>query len=230
MDAETILETVRAGNAPSEWNVWPLRRQYVRSSALKWSALGLVGFALLIPVLIIMVPDDIFRGDSYQKSFAVVAILLVGWMAFGSLWIVVEALLRLRRATSYWLVITPDVFVKAQPNNLYSIPLEQVGDITLKGVSQAAQGTSPGELSSQQMLAMGGFAGIGNQLGMRPRRASGPASLAFRDRRDNRVIVVSTDGSFDHLGALYEILSERVGKKEEAARRSAHPLGKYASN
>jgi hypothetical protein len=230
MDAEHILEAVRAGNAPSEWNVWPLRRQYVRSSALKWSVLALIGVALLIPVLIIMVPDDILKGSAFQQSFAVVAILLVGWMAFGSLWIVVNALLCLRRADAYWLVITPDLFVKAQPNSLYSIPLEQVGDITLKGVPLAPQGAPAGDLSSQQMIALGGFAGIGNQLGFRARRASGPTSLAFRDRRNNRVFVVSTDGSFDHLGALYEILSERVGQKEAAARRAAHPLGKFANN
>lgn len=228
MDAETIMETARAGNAPSEWNVWPLRRDFVRTSALKWGTMALVGFALLIPVLIIMFPDDVLNGSGFQQSLGVVVILFVGWLAFGSLWIVIDALLRLRRASEYWLVITSDFFIKARPNHLYSIPLEQVGDITIKGVDLAPAVTAAQESANLQALTMARFSGLGNQLGLaRTRRVGGQPSLAFRDRRDNRIVVVGTDASFDHLAAIYEILTERAGKKEMQALHAANPLRKY---
>jgi hypothetical protein len=223
MDAETIMATVRSGSAPSEWNVWPLRRSYLLYSAFKWGLLALVGFAMFIPVLLITYPDDFVHTDATRQSLATIVVLIVGALAFGSLWITVEALLRARRAADYWLVITPDVFIKAEPRGLYHIPLEQIADITLKGVAQPTDTAVQGAIGPQ-FFALGRFSSIANSMGVRgaaPRRRGESPSLAFRDRRDNRVIVVGTDDSFDLLGAIDEILHERVAKKEEALRRAA---------
>lgn len=225
MDAETVMETVRAGSAPSDWNVWPLRRNILLISALKWGILALIGFALLGPVLLVTVPDDFVNADALHQSLATMVILLVGAVAFGSLGIVIEALLRARRAKDYWLVITPDQFIKAQPNRLYHIPLEEIGDITLKGVAPPSDTQVEGAVGPQY-FAMGRFSAIANQMGITGaarRRRGETTSLAFRDKRDNKIIVVSSDAAFDHLGAIDEILRERTAKREQEVRRKARP-------
>lgn len=223
MDAETIMATVRAGEAPSDWNVWPLRRNRVLIAALKWGLLALVGFAMLIPVLIGSIPDDFVHADGFKQSVATIIILLVGALAFSSLWLAIEALLRARRASDYWLVITPTFFVKTDPRRVFSIPLEDIGDITLKGVAQPSDTQVEGAVGPQQ-FAMGQFGRIATTMGVRggaTRRSRSSPSLAFRDRRDNKVITVSIDDSFDHLGAIDHILRERAGSREELLWRAS---------
>lgn len=219
MEAETVMATVRSGAAPSEWNVWPLRRDRVLVGAAKWGLLALVGFALFVPVALATIPADFNHTGAVQQSVATIIILLVGTVAFGSLWLAIEALLRVRRASDYWLVITPDLFLKAEPRRLYQIPLEDIADITLKGVEQ------PNDFAaSQPTLAMGQFSRIADRMGVMgamSRRSRSAPSLAFRDRRDNRTIIVGTDDSFDHLGAIDLILRERAGKREEAVWRAS---------
>ena len=223
MDAETVLATVRAGDAPSDWNVWPLRRNRVLVAALKWGLMALFGFALLIPVLIGTIPDDFVNADGFKQSVATTIILLVGALAFSSLWLSLEALMRARQASEYWLVITPTLFVQTKPRQLFSIPLEDIGDITLKGVAQPSDTQVEGAVGPQQ-FAMGQFGRIATTMGVRggaTRRSRSSPSLAFRDRRDNRVITVGIDDSFDHLGAIDHILRERAGQREESLWRAS---------
>ncbi len=223
MDAETILATARAGAAPSEWNVWPLRRDRVLIGAAKWGLLSIVGFALFVPILLSTFPSDFVHADAFRQSAATVVILLAGAMAFGSLWLAIESLLRARRASDYWLVITPDQFIKAEPRRLYQIPLEDIANITLKGVPLPSDPTVQESLGPQH-LAMGQFTRVADRMGVvgaMSRRSSTVPSLAFRDRRDNRTIIVGTDDSFDHLAAIDQILRERAGQKEEAIWRAS---------
>ena len=227
MDAETILATARAGAAPSEWNVWPLRRDRMLFAAFKWGLLSLVGFALLVPILIVTVPSDFVGARAGQKALATAIILLVAALAVSSLWLTVEALLRARQAADYWLIITPDVFIKAEPRRLFEIPLEDVGDITLKGVAPPSD-IEVRDAMGPQHFAMGMMGQIANRMGVpgvtKKQTRSAPL-LAFRDRRDNRTVIVSTDDAFDHLGAIEQILMERVAKKEDQAwRKSLGPL------
>ena len=76
MDAEAILDQARSGNAPSEWNVWPLRRGYVRASALKWGLLAIIGFALLIPVALITIPADFVGQAAAVQIVALVSLII----------------------------------------------------------------------------------------------------------------------------------------------------------
>jgi hypothetical protein len=227
MDAETILTTARSGAAPSEWNVWPLRRDRVLTGAAKWGALSLIGFILLVPIVIVTVPSDFVNAGAAQQSLATAIIMLVGALAIISLWLAVAALARVRRAADYWLIITPDVFIKAEPRRLFEIPLEDVADITLKGVAPPSDIAVQGDIGPQY-FAMGMFGRIANRAGVmgvsRKTSRSAP-SLAFRDRRDNRIVIISTDDAFDHLGAIEHILRERVDQKEDRAwRASLKPL------
>lgn len=223
MDAATILAMARAGAAPSDWNVWPLRRDRVLFAALKWGLLSLIGFALFVPILIVTVPSDFVGAGAAQKALATAVILLVGALAFSSLWLTVDALLRARQAAGYWLIITPDVFVKAEPRRLFEISLEDIGDITLKGVSPPSDIEVQNAIGPQH-FAMGMFGQIANRMGVAgvtKKQARSAPSLAFRDRRDNRAVIISTDDSFDHLGAIEQILAERVGQKEDQSRRNS---------
>ncbi len=223
MEAATVIASVRSGAAPSEWNVWPLRRNYVLVSAAKWGLLSLIGFVIFVPVLLATFPSDFIHTGAAQQSLATVIILLVGALAFGSLGLAIEALLRAWRASDYWLIITPDVFIKAQPRNLYQIPLEDIADLTLKGVSMPNDAAVRSSVGPQH-FAMGQYSRIAERMGVigsMSRRTRESPSLAFRDRRDNRTIIIATDNSFDHLGAIEHILRERTGQREDALWRAS---------
>lgn len=224
MEAESVMATVRSGAAPSDWNVWPLRRDRVLISAILWGLLSLVGFAFFIPVLWATVPSDFIHTDAVVQSAATVIILLVGTLAFCSLWLTIEALLRVRRANDYWLIITPDLFIKAQPRHLYQIPLEDIANITLKGVAPPSDTAVQGAIGPQH-FAMGQYARIANRMGAFgaiSRRTRELPSLAFRDSRDNRTIIVGTDDSFDHLAVIEQILRQRADQKDTALWRASH--------
>lgn len=223
MEAESIMATVRSGAAPSDWNVWPLRRDRVLIGAMKWALLSLVGFVLFVPIVIATVPSDFIGTDAVQQSGVTAAIMLVGALAICSLWLAIADLLRVRRASEYWLVITPDLFIKAEPRRLFEIPLEDIENITLKGVAPPSDTAVEGAIGPQY-FAMGQFSRIANQMGVMGgarTRVRGAPSLAFRDRRDNRVVTIGMDDSFDHLGAIELILRERAAQKEEKTRRAS---------
>ena len=223
MEADTVMATVRTGTTPNEWNVWPLRRDRVLIGAAKWGLLSLMGFVLFVPVVLVMFPSDIIGAGAVQQSAATVVILLIGALALCSLWLTIEALLRARRASDYWLVITPNLFIKAEPHRLYHIPLEDIADITLKGVAPPSDTAVEGAVGPQ-LFAMGQYARIANQMGIRgaiSARTRGTPSLAFRDTRDNRTITIGTDDSFDHLAAIDQVLRERAGQREEALWRAS---------
>ena len=223
MEADAVMATVRTGTAPSEWNVWPLRRDRVLIGAAKWGLLSLIGFAFFVPVVLIMFPSDFIGAGAVQQSAATVVILLVGALALSGLWLAIEALLRARRASDYWLVITPELFIKSEPHRLFQIPLEDIADITLKGIAQPSDTAVEGAVGPQ-FFAMGQYARIANRMGVRgatSARTRGTPSLAFRDRRDNRTITVGTDDSFDHLAAIEQVLRERAGQREELLWRAS---------
>ena len=225
MDVDSVLEQVRSGHAPSEWNIWPLRRDYVRLSAIKWGLLGIVGFAMFIPVALLTIPSDFVGTGVGVQMFGVLLLLLVGAVAFGGAGIAIFDALRLRRARDYWLIITPDTFVKAEPQRVIHTPLEHVTNVTLKGVSMPTTGSTtdrtpvaPTFINARALGFMSAAAGPSA-----PRqRARGNASLAYRDSRDNKVVVVCTDDSFDSMAAIYEILRDRAARRDDQLRRAPY--------
>ena len=224
MDAGSIIEQARSGHPPSEWNVWPLRSAYVRSAALKWAILGVIGFALLIPVAISIIPSDFVGTADLEKSLAIIMLALLGTVAFGGVGIAAHELWRLSHARDYWLVITPETFVKAEPGRVVETPLEHVADLTLKGVAMPTEGNSQTGAAMSQYLLGGRMIAFANQAGIpgmvRP-RARGAASLAYRDARDNKIIVVCTDDSFDQMAAVYQLLRDRAAAREDKLWRAS---------
>lgn len=224
MDADSALAQVRSHHQPSEWNVWPLRRNYVISSAIKWGLLGLVGLAMLIPVTIVTVPSDFVGKGSAQQSLAAAVLVLLAALAFGGIGIALHDLWRLARADDYWLVITPETFIKAEPGRVIETPLEYVADLTLKGVRLPSEGGTETNAPMPQFLMSGRLMNYATTLAAPTasrQRARGNASLAYRDSRDNKVVTVCTDEAFDHMAAIYQILRDRSAAREDKVWRAS---------
>lgn len=225
MESESVLDQVRSGHQPSEWNVWPLRREYVRTSALKWGFLAIIGFVILIPVSFIVIPSDFIGTAFYQQLLALGLLVLLGALAFGGLGIALHDLWRLSRAGDYWLVITPETFVKAEPGRVIETPLEYVANVTLKGIRLPSESgnAESGTPMSQFLIAgrMVNFANMAGIPGVSRERTRGNASLAYRDSRDNKVVTVCTDDSYDHMAAIYQLLRDRAAAREEKVWRAS---------
>lgn len=225
MESESILEQARSGHPPSEWNVWPLRRDYVRTAALKWGVLAIIGFAIFIPVALSVIPSDFIGTSLAEQIFALVLVLLLGALAFGSLGIALHDVWRLARARDFWLIITPETFVKAAPGQVIETPLEYVANVTLKGVHLPSEdGNSANGAPMSQFLVSGrlvNFANMAGIPGVTRRRTRGNASLAYRDARDNKVITVCTDDSFDQMAAIYQLLRDRAAAREDKVWRAS---------
>ncbi len=224
MDAESVLAVARADHPPSEWNVWPLRRDYVLKSVAKWGALGIVGFAMFIPTAIATIPSDFIGTSLASQTIAILILALIATVAFGGVGIALHDLWRLSRARDYWLVITPETFVKAEPGRVIETPLEHVTDLTLKGVRLPGEGNSPNGAPMSQFIMSGrliDFANTAGVPGVARQRARGNASLAYRDSRDNKEVVICTDDTFDNMGAIYQILRDRAAIRDDKLRRAS---------
>ncbi len=225
MDTASVLERARSDHPPSEWNIWPMRRDYVGMSALKWGVLAIIGFAMLIPVTIIVFPSDFVGSNLLVKIFAMLALVLLGALAFGSAGIALHDLWRLAHARDFWLIITPEAIVKATPSAVIETPLEFVADVTLKGVRlPSASGNSMNGAPMSQFLVAGRLINFANRAaipGVSSQRARGAASLAYRDSRDDKVITVCTDDTFDQMAAIYQLLRDRAAVREEKVWRAS---------
>jgi hypothetical protein len=212
MDAEAVLATARSDNVPSEWNVWPLHKDRVKRSVLNWAIIGVIGLVLFIGAVVATVPDNFTRGN-----LAIVAtsflLLVLATMAFGGLGIAIYDLWRLRHADEFWLVITPDDYVKAQPGKVTHVPMDSIGYITLKGVKSPQMREM--ERHRENMEQSNIMTRMGNILIPRRQPSSAP-SLAFVDLRDDKPVVVGTDNSFDDLYVIEDVLQYLVEAKHRS--------------
>jgi hypothetical protein len=218
MDAETILATARSGDAPGTWVVWPLRRNFMRNSSLKWLGLSVVGFLLFIPVLLSTVPG-IFGQSGFAFVCTGIINLALAVIAFGALGIAVYDGWRLLHADEFWLVVTPDDYVKAMPGGKVThVPLEYVESITLKGVQvpvETAETPFDGTERGVNPILRGPL-----RLSNYRRQRATPASLAFVDTRTGQVVVVATDAAFDDLHGIEHVLSMQTDAKQRQINRS----------
>jgi hypothetical protein len=220
MDPKSILDTARGGDAPGTWVIWPLRRTYVRNSILRWSALSLFGLLLLVPAAISTLPGILsLRGFSFV--FTGIILLALAAFAFGALGITVYDIWRWLRADDFWLVITPDDYLKAEPGDRFTqVPLQYIESITLKGVRVA--------MDTAETPFDGTGKGVNPMLRMpvrwsaNRRRQATPSSLAFVDSRTNRAVTVATDAVFDDLAGIEYVLSMQVDAKQRQLRAGRH--------
>lgn len=208
MDAQAVLATARSGDVPSSWYVWPLRRDYVLRSAFAWAGIALLGLVLFIPACISALPTFPQRHAG-GIIFTSVILLVLGALAVGGAGVSIYDFYRLRYANDYWLVLTPDEFIKAEPRKIVHVPLEHVGDIVMRGVKLPED-----DRESARTLMRSGILGNMFGVGRLRREPKTPPSLSFIDRRTDKSVVVSTDESFDSLYSLEQILSDTVRAKQ----------------
>lgn len=213
MDPESILETVRSGHVPSEWTVWPLRRDVVLRSALEYLIFGIIGIALFIPVVLSTVPSN-FQASAFEAIVTALLILMFVIIGFGGLGVAAFDFYRVTNADRYMIVLTPDDLVLSTPRHITHVPLEDVTFLTLKGVKDDR---APDPEANPDMVR-GAFLGMGRMVTMRTRQPKQAPSLAFLDKRTGREVVVARDNSYEDLSALEDIMSTYVFNKERRLR------------
>jgi hypothetical protein len=220
MDAEAVLATARSGQIPQYWMVWPLRRDLVLRSALKWAGLSLFGFILFIPALFATVPDN-FTGSGLKLFFTSVLLLALGATALGSLGIALYDAWRVLRADEFLIVMTPDDYVKAEPGRITHVPMEHVSYVTMRGVKhpmeQARQAGSyaVGSYGADPYSQIDRYRFMRGLATFRREPTQSP-SLAFLDTRSDREVVVATDDSFEALAALEYVLQNHAYNKQRS--------------
>lgn len=220
MDAEVILATARSGQIPQYWTVWPLRRDLVLRSALKWAGLSLFGFILFIPALFATVPDN-FTGSGIKLFFTSVLLLALGATALGSLGIAVYDVWRVLHADDFLIVMTPDDYLKAEPRRVTHVPMEHVAYVTMRGVKHPMEQARRADPYAGDPYAANPYAQLDRYRFMRGvatfrREPMQAPSLAFLDMRTDREVIVATDDSFEALPALEYILQNHAYNKQRS--------------
>jgi hypothetical protein len=215
MDAESILATARSGLVPEYWHVWPLQRERVRTSAIKWGLESLVGLLFFVPAAFITIPVN-FEHGSGEIVLTSLLLILLGAVAFGGMGIAFYDFLRYLRADAYVLVVTPDDYVKAEPRKVTHVPLENVTNVTLRGVKSSFDQAINQDDAFQPQHQVPFMRFTPNRS---TRRATQAPSLAFLDDRTNKQVVVATDDAFDDLSALEYVLYTYSDAKQ---RKRAH--------
>jgi hypothetical protein len=218
MDAQQIISTVRSGQVPSTWNVWPLNVTRVRHGLLGWAGTALIGFVLLVPAALATIPSN-FESGTGRAVFTVLLLGLLGMLAFGGLGILLFDIWRLLHADDYYIVMTPDDFVKITPRKIVHVPMENVRHVTLRGRRGAQQ------QAAEDVATLGGSSrgpapsgSIAISPFFRSRQPRTSPSLAFMDSRDDSVVAVARDDSFEDLGVMEQILSDHAARKQRSVR------------
>lgn len=211
MDVQEILGQARSNDVPASWDVWKLRGDRVSQDLGLYVVGAIVGLVLLGLAAHVMIPDN-FRGSTVGIVASLLILAVLALVGFGSLALVVDDLLRLRRASQYLLVMTPDDFVKVEPGRVTHVPMDQIDSITLKGVKVKKDNTPEDQARSAQASAMD------RMLGLVVRQPKVLPSLAFRDRRNDDEVVVGRDNSFGDLVAIEQALSFHVRAKSLSQR------------
>jgi hypothetical protein len=206
MDAQQVLAVARSGSAPHDWYVWPLRRDRVQRAALGWGAIGVFGFVLFVPLVLVTVPENFNRGFGLVVA-TLLLLALVGAVAFGGASLLVADLRRLTRLDAYILVITPDYYLKSEPGRTTFVPMTAVAYVTLKGVKTTGQPHDrAAEAAVARAGALSGVMGAGFRPGYR-REINRAPSLAFLDMRTDAEVIVATDDTYEELPVLAEVLN-----------------------
>jgi hypothetical protein len=208
MDVQEIIAKARAADVPNTWNVWPLRRGTVARDVATWALISGVGLLLFIPALRVMVPDNFERGAT-SAIVSLIILFVLGFMAFGALYLLIVDGRRLRLSGEYLLIMTPDDFVKVEPRRITRVPMDQIDSITLKGVRAPRDEAAEADPRPVTERVMGLFA----------RKPKESPMLAFRDLRTNTDVIVSRDNAFDELPALAYMLEMHVDAKERSRRK-----------
>lgn len=226
MDAQMVLSTARSGRMPDHWHAWPLRKEFVLRSAIKWGIGGLVLMAVFVFIVSATVPTNFEHASTGVVLFTIIILTLAGLAAFGGVGIAVYDLWRASNAGRYLLVMTPEDYVKEEPRKITHVPMENIAHVTLRGVKSADM-IAYEETAAQQGAMDPGAQPIGGALlssgplmigAQRRRTRSQTPTLAFLDTRTNKEVIVGTDASFDELAALEYVLKLEIYENERRHR------------
>lgn len=200
MESDAVLQRARSGDVPPNWNVWSLRRTVVLRSALGWTFVGVIGLVLLIVVGLATIPGN-FTGSGLGFALTGMLLIVLALMGFGGAGLAIYDFWRIRHGDEYWLVMTPQDFVKAEPRRVTHVPMDQVSYVTLRGVKRAVDRDLELQRSGISVAShmMGTWVGNFGKPKVAP-------SLAFVDSRTDQEVVVCTDNTFDDMIALEEVL------------------------
>jgi hypothetical protein len=207
-NVQAIIDRARSGDTPGDWNVWSLRRDVVGRDIWSWAGIAAFGFLLFLPAAHVMIPDN-FQGDAGKEVISVIILGVLGFMAFGALYLFIADFQRLRQWGEYLLIMTPDDYIKVEPRRITHVPMDRIDSITLKGVRVEQEPTSETEVYSGLDRM-----GVNRIMGAFRRKPKVSPSLAFRDMRTDAEVIVSRDNSFDDLAALDHVLRLHVSAKE----------------
>lgn len=217
MDVQEILSRVRSGDVPSSWDVWRQRNDRVSQDLGMFAFGAILGLLFFGVAFFAMVPGNFQHGlGPAIPSFVLLVVLAV--LGFGSLGLVIQDVLRLLRASQYLLIMTPDDFVKVEPGRITQVPMDQIRNVTLKGVKVNQQADSRDTLNDARVQvgtqrAAAQFGVMGWLIGAVARQPRVSPSLAFLDTRTDTAVVVSNDNSFGDLRALQDALYFHVRAK-----------------
>lgn len=204
MDVQEILERARSGDVPASWDVWKLRSDRVSQDLGLFVFGAVVGLALFGFAASQMIPDNFTKGV-LGAVLSLFVLAVFGLLGFGSLFLVIEDVRRLRQQGQYLLVMTPDDYVKVEPGHTTQVPMEQIADITLKGVTIKTDPAADARNAPPSL--------VNRLMGAIARQPKVSPSLAFRDRRTDTDVVVTRDTAFGDLVALEQALTSHVRAK-----------------
>ena len=202
MEAAEILEKTRAGDdLPQGWLVFPLVRGKLILGMVGWAFGTILGLGLFALMASIVIPYN-YQHGIVSIIFTSLLLLLFLFVGLGSLWSLLQDVLRLMQLNRHIIVITPEDFVKQDGEKVTHVPLVYVRHVTARGTPPPDR-TAPKEQGVRQVQGVGeNIAGFlfGRGLtpsGMRYRRnrMRTPTSLAFVDSRDNSEVIVVNDTS-----------------------------------
>lgn len=200
--------------------MWPLRRDWVLRDAGVWALYAGFGFVLFIPALLLIVPALVAEGiPAHWGALAVLAV--TGAIALGSTACIALDLVRWARASQYLIVMTPEDYVKQEPGKVTRVPMAAVADPTVKGLRDPGAVITVTRELDRSLPTIGRAGILGSNSLRTPRRAP---SLAFRDTRTGKAVMVASDAAFDDLWALYEILSVLADAKARELKRARGEL------
>ncbi len=203
MNAEEILETARTSSTlPHGWIVLPLSRTKVVLGIVGWLFGIVLGLGLFIIALFATIPSNFQHGIGIE-IFTLILFAVLLFIGLGSIWMLVQDILRVMNAHKHIIVITPQDFVKQEGNKIVTVPLTSIRYVTARGTPPpdrtAPRGSVVSQMPSMGERMSGFFLGQaatreGARTHRRHRRT--PTTLAFVDTRTDDEVVVVTDGSY----------------------------------
>ncbi len=215
MNTEEILETARGSATPPHgWVVLPLSRTKVVLGIVGWFFGILLGFGLFAIVERAVVPSNFQHGIPIIV-FTVLLLAVLLFIGFGSIWMLIQDLLRLMHAEKHIIVITPKDFVKQEGNKIITVPLTNIRYVTARGARPPDRTVPQGSMIAQIPTMgerLGGFfmgqAVTREGISTHRRRRRTPTTLAFVDTRTEDEVVVVTDGSYGDPFVIAALLKQ----------------------